>query len=662
MASDNKVSVEITLEEKSALQALTKLTKQIQNTEKSFTDLGKEGDESLNILGEAGKGVSDGFGTLVKGVTIANLASDAIVGTANALKNFALDSVRAAIEAENATQKLGQSLRAVGAFSEQTVSDFLDYAGALSQVTVFSDDAITEQLAFAKSLGASNQQAKDLVKAATELSATFGGTLEQRVEELGKTFSGSAGRLGQLIPGFKDLTEAQLKNGEAIDLINSKYSGSALAQLDTYGGKLSQLSKAYGELQESIGAFVVESGASGVFESITFAINKYTESLNDAKIAQARQAGGLVETGASLEQLKRQYDELRVKAIELEQTIINPSFGAGSDKTALFIAKKQLAELNEEIARTKAQIDTSTPAVKAAQEAAPKGGATDRAPSSAEDTRVLKEQQIQIEIAKIREDARIAAEEQNALVYEATQGNRELEVEEIYAFEMQKLQATFDAEEQKAQLIKDSTEKKSKLQEISAKKELETTKLYNNQLKAEQQRKIKDAEATNAALIVSATNFLAAGQLIAKEGSNAQKALQITQATMATYAAANNALAQPVPYPVAVAMAASAVALGLANVAKIAGAKFEYGGIVGGNSMTGDSINARVNSGEMILNRQQQTSLFNQINSGSSGGNSEQLERLIEALNNQAIVLTLDGREIARSVRSQVQQGFKLTA
>jgi TP901 family phage tail tape measure protein len=48
--------------------------------------------------------------------------------------------------------------------------------------------------------------------------------------------------------------------------------------------------------------------------------------------------------------------------------------------------------------------------------------------------------------------------------------------------------------------------------------------------------------------------------------------------------------------------------------------KFENGGVVGGSSYTGDKILARVNSGELILNQEQQNSLLN----GSGGGTTLQ--------------------------------------
>lgn len=55
----------------------------------------------------------------------------------------------------------------------------------------------------------------------------------------------------------------------------------------------------------------------------------------------------------------------------------------------------------------------------------------------------------------------------------------------------------------------------------------------------------------------------------------------------------------------------------------LSGSKFAEGGIVGGSSYTGDNITARVNSGEMILNRDQQTRLFEIANNPTSGVNYE---------------------------------------
>ena len=48
--------------------------------------------------------------------------------------------------------------------------------------------------------------------------------------------------------------------------------------------------------------------------------------------------------------------------------------------------------------------------------------------------------------------------------------------------------------------------------------------------------------------------------------------------------------------------------------------KFATGGIVGGVSYTGDKVPALLNSGEMILNKGQQSRLFSMLNSGANGG------------------------------------------
>lgn len=83
-------------------------------------------------------------------------------------------------------------------------------------------------------------------------------------------------------------------------------------------------------------------------------------------------------------------------------------------------------------------------------------------------------------------------------------------------------------------------------------------------------------------------------------------------------AVANIALKKAFANPfVALAAGIALIALGSAFENKMSSGpqRFENGGIVGGSSYYGDKIMARVNSGELILNQKQQSSLYSQLNS-----------------------------------------------
>jgi hypothetical protein len=58
--------------------------------------------------------------------------------------------------------------------------------------------------------------------------------------------------------------------------------------------------------------------------------------------------------------------------------------------------------------------------------------------------------------------------------------------------------------------------------------------------------------------------------------------------------------------------------------------KYATGGIVPGNMTTGDQVNARLNSGEMILNEAQQKKLFDMANGNSTGKQSIMIHNVIE--------------------------------
>jgi hypothetical protein len=153
-----------------------------------------------------------------------------------------------------------------------------------------------------------------------------------------------------------------------------------------------------------------------------------------------------------------------------------------------------------------------------------------------------------------------------------------------------------------------------------------------------------------------------------KELFEVGKAAAIAQATINTYQAATVALASAPP-PFGFALAAAVTVAGLLNVKNIAsqqaprsGGNFADGGFVPGASFSGDRVQANVNSGELILNRQQQQRLFQMANGDSGGGSglAAKIDALANAIFGQPIVVEIDGEAIATAVRSQVRGGFAL--
>ena len=113
------------------------------------------------------------------------------------------------------------------------------------------------------------------------------------------------------------------------------------------------------------------------------------------------------------------------------------------------------------------------------------------------------------------------------------------------------------------------------------------------------------------------------------------------------------AIATPPGPPFTIPLGIAAGAQAAARVATIASTKpsFETGGIVPGNSFTGDNVAANVNSGEMVLTRQQQSNLFNMANRGGGSGGQPM---------NITVQSVLDGEVVSESVSRWVANGGQL--
>lgn len=237
--------------------------------------------------------ISKSFGALkiAAGAVVGVLAGRAIVNGLGAV-------TEAAAIQEEAVQKLNTALKLSGDFSKAASDDLQDFASALQQTSTVGDEAVLEQLALAKSFGTTNEQAKELVAAAVDLSAATGISLDSAVKNLGKTLGGLTGELGESVPALRELTAEQLKAGEAIDFVTQRFGGAAQALTQTFSGATQQASNSFGDFQEVLGSFITENPL------VIKAINLFSSSITrlGAFIAANRESiqGFLVSAFASL--------------------------------------------------------------------------------------------------------------------------------------------------------------------------------------------------------------------------------------------------------------------------------------------------------------------------------------------------------------------------
>ena len=133
-------------------------------------------------------------------------------------------------------------------------------------------------------------------------------------------------------------------------------------------------------------------------------------------------------------------------------------------------------------------------------------------------------------------------------------------------------------------------------------------------------KKVADQAAETAAVVSgkaaeSAAETTEAGTSLAAAGANTAEAASGASKSVSWI---------PIVGPI-LAVAAVAAVLGatLAAMSKAKSAgKFAEGGIIGGNSFSGDKLTAQVNSGELILNRAQQSNIAAQLSAGDRGGSA----------------------------------------
>lgn len=697
--SDVQINLElVTKAFETALDNSTKKTTEFSNqASKSFTSVGSAfnvmaGQLAANAIGKALGFISDGFSNMIK----------------------------EAADSEKNVNDLNIALKQAGIYTEDSSKRFQDLANSISAVTTVDDDLILKtQALFATLTNLNEKGINEATKRAIDLSAAFGIDLSTASEMVTKAINGNTVGFSKLGISIQKGTTDQDRLNNLLQATN-KYIGAAEEKTQTYTGAIEQQKNALGNLLAAFGQMLTQNNnvisgiqsTTGIFQSLTTTLenNKteiglFVESLKISIPIIAAAGAAIAAYQVGLVGLALGLEAISVKAAVAWAAITGP-VGLVVASVAAVTAAVYLTYRNWEILKA-----TTLEATAAVLEYSAKAVgllSNDKAQAIREQAQGYRDQAQAIRDAKAATEEKVIVDE-SAL--QKTAANQKAEAELLQATEQLKLDLRLAAEEARiaddanelqrsdakfAKLVEqlgleaaihrqaqinittdkieqeklrlqtqiDANKKRIKDTQEMHKKVIDAEKEYYDKQKAGRITYISWEEQTEQQRVSTTKDTLGQISGLTRSGSTELfeigKAAAITNATIDGYSAVQKALAS-LPPPFNFAAAALVGAATAANVASIAGQqrpKFANGGIVSGTAFTGDRVAAQVNSGEMILNKTQQSKLFQQINSGS--GNDETnalLAQLINVVANQTQSIQIDGREIVSVVREQLASG-----
>lgn len=614
------------------------------------------------------------------------------------LVDFVGDSVQAASESEVALNRLQLALAQTGLLTDQNVEHFKELADQIQKTTAFEDDAVVSSIALLQTMARLDSEGLSRATQATvDLAAAFNLDLDTATRLVAKSAEGNIAAFKKLGIEFNKGADDAETFANVLTTIESRFGGSAIAQVNTYAGSVKQLENTYDDLKEAIGGVVVANPAviaafqtvktllSGVGNSIVSAFSgksndqvaEFFKLLLDGSQAVVVIADGIgrgfsiaanavlgavrimalgiitpiagvLELAASIPKIgdafrssadfaTREMNRLSIAANQNGKAII----GAFTDQTAL-------SGLSREIGRARTNFDNFYEDV---SKKGPilKNNLTPEAGKVQDEGQQKRLEQLNRDLLDLDRQYLLSKEQ---LEFENDLGEQERflkrsaeQIQRITDFELQKSELLYQAAVANTAALSSEEEKRLAKDKALKDKDLRNLAIQNKGKKDLRAQEIQDQQtffSTAASLSNSSNKELAT---IGKLAALTQIAIQTPQAVASSFNFGARIGGPALGFALG-AIAATAMA---AQAAKVAGVKgFADGGIIGGANLGAsdgsDNKVATVREGEMILNATQQKRLFDMISSGSNGGD---------------VVVNIDGREVFRAVRNQLQQGMK---
>ena len=694
--AENSVQVELSIDEQKALRALTALTKKID-------DFGKDVVKSINK--------SDVAFAAFAGTIASAALSKSISFISNKFSDFTgfiEDSVKAAAHAEASLNSLKFALASSGIASEQTIKNFEDLASQIQKTTKYEDDAVIANIALIQSLARLDEQGlKRATFAATNFATALGIDLESASRILGKASEGNTIALSKLGIEFKKGGTDGETFANVLTTIEKRFGGAAINESKTFAGAIAQIGNVYSDLKEKIGGLITQNPAiiaafnvlksvfiktgeaiieafkggnadaianlfrllidgtaavvltaDAIGRSFSFAVESVMSSIRTMALGIVTPIAGILELAASIPKVGEAFRgaadfataEMNRLSGAVEKNLAGIS-DAVSGETAFGKIADNIAEARGEFDFYYNQVKSKAPELKNAL-----------AGSGVDSELVEKRKAFDAQILDL--DNQLALQ-RNQIAYENDLANKERvlarneeEITTLNEFELTKSELIYQNQLNQNALLKTAEETRYANTKALKEKELRDAAVNKKLSDDLRKKEITDQQAFFSAAISLSDSKSKELAAIGKAAALFELSIKAPQAVASSFAYGSTIGGPPLGF-VFGAIAATAMAAQAAKIAGIGG--FADGGIVGGNSLSGDKLTANVNSGEMILNQGQQKQLFDIANGKSSSSNIlDAINSLGERIQNMTIVVQADGREIARVVRDQKLAGFVL--
>ena len=236
-----KATIKITSDTKEAENGLDKVSAKINQ----FSNSNKQSLGSLQRFNNSIVSATKSFGAVgvAVGATVGAIkkVNEVIKETTDLYKVQATAERQLEVAAKNNPYLNGTSVVQLKAF-----------AGELQSISTIGDEQLLPLMAQLASAGRTQAEIQDIMSAALDVSASGMMSLDAAVTALNKTYSGTAGQLGNQITAIKTLTKEELQSGKAVEIIANQFKGMAKETAELTGTS-EQLKNAIGDYKELLG-------------------------------------------------------------------------------------------------------------------------------------------------------------------------------------------------------------------------------------------------------------------------------------------------------------------------------------------------------------------------------------------------------------------------